>query len=668
VGHLTRTKSYPTMNGLNCVKGHVPSSLSLHSVGVRPIEFEPGLVAITVRAGSQTTAPNSSPIRAEVRVVHGSEDVHAAVREAVLDCFGTEGGAEEEGLDLGYWAFRVANTLQVEKERSKFLLTLFGRLTCQSWDVVASSNLTPGQETDQVMEAFTWIVKKNVNTPPSSDCCLLVVGEKQVEVVSITGESILAVNNTVRNVIDSVEEKAVTKSKPSESGYISEEDKKDSKSSSVDKIDAIGEAREDKGKEGAEEELLASPDKKESPASPDMLAEIEHEIRKSMENLLETNEKADCKNITIEVESEAESKETTIETNVASNQNTKDDNEGSEESKEPKSPTKSKDGSPKKNLEVQKSKSLLANLFGNRPLSPNVGKLVQDDPNCPAILPLPEDCLSQGCGLLVDLLHQLLCRQWKAVTSVKTEEGNSLFFLRHDPRILPGLGQQSLAGFSLNSQGAIHLHNASQEIVESVKLFADATNLGEKLSDFCLKDELPLSKGRELLTEIMSVFNNYNFALYSSIELGIGGRHTNLLLFRPSTVQASAFLGLTLGQGNLLTLDGGAQEEIDGVREILSSRWPYPIATDMAVSASCWSWKVKRYPWRMSYGNKLVDRAVDRASKIVRQLSFPPPNNHDLESAKSLLVCLMRELSERGWKFVGAHNLHSSKCLLHFSK
>ena len=129
---------------------------------------------------------------------------------------------EEEGLDLGYWAFRVANTLQVEKERNKFLLTLFGRLTCQSWDVVASSNLTPGQDSDQVMEAFTGIVKENVNTPPSSDCCLLVVGEKQVEVVSITGESILAVNNTVRNVIDSLEEKAVTKSKPSESGYISE--------------------------------------------------------------------------------------------------------------------------------------------------------------------------------------------------------------------------------------------------------------------------------------------------------------------------------------------------------------------------------------------------------------------------------------------------------------
>ena len=382
-----------------------------------------------------------------------------------------------------------------------------------------------------------------------------------------------------------------------------------------------------------------------------------------MENLLETSsENTDIKNVTIEVEADC----TETKPATEANQNIKDGSDGTEESKEPKSPTKSTEGSPKKSLEVQKSKSLIANLFGNRPLSPNVGKLVQDDPNCPPILPLPDD--HPGTVLLVDLLHQLLCRQWKAVTSVKTEEGASLFFFRHDPRILPGLGQQSLAGFSANSRGTIHLHNASQEIVESVKLFADATNLGEKSSEFSLKAELPLSKGRELVTEIVSVFNNYNFSLYSSSELRINNEHTNLLLFRPSTVQASAFLGLSLGQGNLLTLDGGGQEEIEGVREILASRWPYPIVNDTAVSASCWSWKVKRYPWRMSYGNKLVDKAVDRASKMVRQISFPPPNNHDLESAKSLLVCLIKELSERGWKFVCAHNLHTSKCLLNFSK
>lgn len=212
------------------------------------------------------------------------------------------------------------------------------------------------------------------------------------------------------------------------------------------------------------------------------------------------------------------------------------------------------------------------------------------------------------------------------------------------------------------------LHHATQEIIESVKLFADAKQLGERSCNFSVKKETPLSKGKEILTEAMTVFNTYNFTLYTSLELHLAGQHTNLLLFKPSSVQASGLIGLSLGHGNLLTLDGGGQEEIDAVRETLSGRWPYPIVSDGAVSASCWSWKVKRYPWRMSYGLKLVDRVVDRAHRMVRQLSFPPPSNNDLESAKSLVVFLMKELAERGWKFVGSHNLHSSNCLLHFSR
>jgi hypothetical protein len=139
-------------------------------------------------------------------------------------------------------------------------------------------------------------------------------------------------------------------------------------------------------------------------------------------------------------------------------------------------------------------------------------------------------------------------------------------------------------------------------------------------------------------------------------------------VFKPSNVQASNILGLSLGHGNILTLTGGGQEEIDILRETLLNRWPYPIVSDMAVSASSWSWKVKRYPWRMSYGSKMVDRAVDRASKLVRQLSFPPPNNNDLESAKSLVVFIMKELAEKSWKFIGSNNLSSSDCLLHFTR
>jgi len=630
------------MNGLNCVKSQVPSSLSLQSVGVRPTEEEPGFAAITVRAGGHAVPV---PIRAEVRVVHGGEEVHAAVRDAVLSCFGADGGAEEEGI--GYWAFRVDNTLQVEKERNKFLLALFTHLTGHSWDIVASTNLTPCVDADQIIELFTWMVKKNLNTPPSPDCCMLAVGEKQVEVVTNSGANLSPVNNTVKNVIESLDEQSTIKTKTSESGYISEEDKKDSKASSTEKLDAT-----------PEEKPVATPDKvlpDRSLASPDMLSEIDHEVRKSMENLLQMEDDKD------QMDTNKENYKGPIEKHESDIETKEEDC-----SKVMKSPIKLTEGSPKKSIDVQKSKSLLANLFGIRPLSPHVGKLTQDDPNCPAILPLgpPID----NCRLLVDLLHQLFCRQWKSVTSVKTEEGTTLIFLRNDPRILPGLGQQSLAGFSVNSDGLIHLHNASQEIVENIKLFADTKTLGERSSEFCLKEDIPLSKGRELLTEVITIFNNYSFALYSSLELQLSGRHISLLMFRPSTVQATAFLGLSLGHGNLLTLDGGDQEDVDAVRETLNDRWPYPMVSETAVSASSWCWKVKRYPWRMSYGIKLVDRAVDRATKMMRQISFPPPNNSDLESAKSLVVFLVKELAERGWKFGGAHNLHTTNCLLHFSR
>ena len=636
-------------------------SPSLQSVGVRPAEYEPGLAALTLRVGGRGGASVGVPVRGEVRVVHGTEEVHGAVKAAVHQCFGEEGGVEEQGPQLGYWAFRVDNTLAVEKERNNFLLALFNHLTSQSWDVISSANLTPALASDQVAELFTWLVKKNVNTAPSSECCLLVVGEKQVEVVALAGDNLVAVNNTVRNVIDSMEEKSSNKCKTSESGYISEEEKKDSKASSIEKIDeVIATAAEDQG--------VVISLRVESPQSPDMLTEIDQEIRKSMENLLQNDDTP------LKPESLVESTESDDKSKSDKETETKETKDEIKP-RETSSPIKSMDGSPKrsissspkKSLEVQKSKSLLTNLFGGRPLSPNLAKLSPDDPSCPSLLPLAPNLVAD-CHLLVKLLHQLFCRQWKTSTSVRTEEGSSLIFLRHDPRILPGLGQQSLAGLAVNDAGTIHLHNASKEIVESVKLFADAKSLGENSCEFSLKDDAPMAKGRDLLTEIMSVFNNYNFNIYSSLELRLGGQHTNLLLFKPSNVQASGILGLSLGHGNLLTLDGGDQEDIDAVRETLSSRWPYPIVSDMAMSTSCWSWKVKRYPWRMSYGLKLVDRAVDRASKMVRQISFPPPSHNDLESAKSLVVFLMKELSERGWKFTVSHNLNNSNCLLHFSR
>ena len=81
---------------------------------------------------------------------------------------------------------------------------------------------------------------------------------------------------------------------------------------------------------------------------------------------------------------------------------------------------------------------------------------------------------------------------------------------------------------------------------------------------------------------------------------------------------------------------------------------------------------MKRYPWRMSYGSKVVDRAVDRASRLVKQISIPPPANSDLESAKSVVVFIVRELAEKGWKFLGSNGVFfkcrkPTGCILIFS-
>jgi hypothetical protein len=643
-------------------------------VGVRPAEYEPGLAAITVRAGR--AAAGAVPLRAEVRVVHGGEDIHKAVKAAVEECFGSGGSADDEPDNLGYWAIRMDNTLMVAKDRNKFLLALFSHITKDSWDVISSCNLTPTVETDQISELFTWFVKRNKNTPPSSDCCLIAFGKDTIDILGPGGENLAPVNNTVKTSIDAFEDKP-PKTKVSESGYISEEDKKDSKDSSTEKINQVTPNDEVTNEGDNDSKLTANNDEEASRVSktdektvidteketncgkstndenvnqvspcksPDMLEEIDKEIRSSMENLIEKQDDdvLKCETPTVKVSELIEATEK-------------------------QSPSKSKEISPKKESDVQKNKSLIANLFASRPISPNVAKIPQDDPCCPSNFNLAGTNVMKNPDFLVDLYHRLFCRQWKLVTSVKTEDC-CLTFFRHDPRILPGLGQQSLCGFSVDSSGSIFLHNASNEIVENVKLCADEIQIGTKSCEFKLKTEPGFTKGKDLLTETVTIFNNYQFILYATLELELNDFHTNLLLFKPSNVQAVNILGLSLGHGNILTLTGGGQEEIDILRETLLNRWPYPIVSDMAVSASSWSWKVKRYPWRMSYGSKMVDRAVDRASKLVRQLSFPPPNNNDLESAKSLVVFIIKELAEKGWKFIGSNNLSSSDCLLHFTR
>ena len=65
-----------------------------------------------------------------------------------------------------------------------------------------------------------------------------------------------------------------------------------------------------------------------------------------------------------------------------------------------------------------------------------------------------------------------------------------------------------------------------------------------------------------------------------------------------------------------------------------------------------WEWRVKRYPWRISYGAKLVDRTASRMARLVK---LPAPRHHDLESAKSMLIFCIKVgvitviISKEGW-------------------
>ena len=109
---------------------------------------------------------------------------------------------------------------------------------------------------------------------------------------------------------------------------------------------------------------------------------------------------------------------------------------------------------------------------------------------------------------------------------------------------------------------------------------------------------------------------------------------------------------------------GGAKEEVDVIRQAITQRWPYPISKDTCISASqtntsnendeitnipatfsyerIWLFKVKRYPWAISYGSKKFDRTVETAKHLLPQLSIPPPQNMDPDSGKSLIIFALK--------------------------
>lgn len=68
--------------------------------------------------------------------------------------------------------------------------------------------------------------------------------------------------------------------------------------------------------------------------------------------------------------------------------------------------------------------------------------------------------------------------------------------------------------------------------------------------------------------------------------------------------------------------------------------------------------KVKRYPWAVSYGNKFVDCTVDWTRSLIgRQVHISTPQNSDPESGKSVLVHIIK-VCNKGKK---KKNIHTSR-------
>ncbi len=92
-------------------------------------------------------------------------------------------------------------------------------------------------------------------------------------------------------------------------------------------------------------------------------------------------------------------------------------------------------------------------------------------------------------------------------------------------------------------------------------------------------------------------------------------------------------------------MSGASEEDLEAIRHCFTSRWPYPLTHDEAKSDSSYHlFKVKRYPWAVSYGNKHLDKIMEliKAAAATRQIKIPDPKNMDAESAKSLLTFLLK--------------------------
>ena len=90
------------------------------------MEYEPGLSAVTVRLGGARAGPAGRGHKmAEIRIVHGTEDLHSTVINAV----NVSGDSDDRNSNLGFWSVVLDDNLEEESIRDKVKLPIT-RMKC----------------------------------------------------------------------------------------------------------------------------------------------------------------------------------------------------------------------------------------------------------------------------------------------------------------------------------------------------------------------------------------------------------------------------------------------------------------------------------------------------------------------------------------------------------
>eukprot|EP00096_Caligus_rogercresseyi_P014318 TRINITY_DN6810_c0_g1_i1.p1 TRINITY_DN6810_c0_g1~~TRINITY_DN6810_c0_g1_i1.p1 ORF type:complete len:634 (+),score=132.70 TRINITY_DN6810_c0_g1_i1:91-1902(+) len=588
------------MTGLNCVKNGFPASYSLHSVDLLPSE-SPGYISLTL-----TSPPG------EIRIVHGSEELHKTVLEVVSSSNHWKGESSVSHKGEG-WILRFGEGTQEDgDDRLIFRSTkgcmlacsLLERIITSGWEVCASTELS----TTPNFELVTWIIKK-CSTPLYNGevSCLVFDCDNKIKILGTKAQT--QINNVVKRTIEKKWPKGLLCDSSDNVPHTLKKDEPESKKSESD----------------------------------GMLEEIDRELKASRDglDLIEENGDPECdKPPRPSSKSSHGKKYKTIQ----------DDPDCPSEFELRGSPWR-----PTKDTERIQSRILVIELIHS--LFCRQWKLVTASGN-----------------LLPSSSHDTLffCRDGRILPAIGGERGLSALELERPNVIrLYNLSIETALKTTISeawTPGLSSKESSRDHELEDVKSLLCNEQPWRQTPEHSWEST---TESRNLTQRLIKTLSANNLNLYGSLRMNRHeGNQSSLLIFRQSNISFSDSLCLQLSGQNKLCVIGGGSEEKDLIRKAIETRWPYPISQDRSLEGSqVHIFKVKRYPWAHSYGHKDLDKVILFATSLLpTQLSLAPPKNMDTDSGKSLILFLLKELSCLGWRLITSNNSSADSTLAPYSR